>query len=356
MHTHRLLVLGASYGSLLASKLLLAGHDVTLVCLPAEADLINRDGTRVRMPLRGRSEPVVLDSRDAPGRLSADVPEDVDPVGYDLVALAMQEPQYRADAVRELLARVGDAGVPCMSIMNMPPLPYLARIPGVDAGACRDCYADATVWDALDPALVTMCSPDPQAVRPPGEPDNVLQVRLPTNFKAAPFARDEHTAILRRLESDVDGVRLHGADGSAIELPVKLRVRDSLFVPLAKWSMLLAGNYRCIQPDGPRPIREAVHSDPDAARAIYDWVRALCIDLGAADADLVPFEKYAAAADGLANPSSVARAVFAGAPHVERVDRLVQTIAAGRGMRSDAVDRIVALVDSKLEANARVAA
>jgi len=46
---------------------------------------------------------------------------------------------------------------------------------------------------------------------------------------------------------------------------------------------------------------------------------------------------------------------IAGAPSVERVDRLVQTIAAGRGMRSDAVDEIVALVDSKLEANARVA-
>jgi hypothetical protein len=356
MHTHRVLVLGASYGSLLASKLLFAGHDVTLACLPAEADLINREGTRVRMPVRGRSEPVVLDSRAAAGRLSADVPDAVDPAGYDLVALAMQEPQYGDDGVRGLLARVADAGVPCMSIMNMPPLPYLARIPGVNADACRDCYADPTVWDVLDPALVTMCSPDPQAVRPPDEPENVLLVRLPTNFKAAPFAAGAHTAILRRLEADVDGVRFHAEDGTAIELPVKLRVRDSLFVPLAKWSMLLAGNYRCITPDGPRPIREAVHADRDAARAVYDWVRALCVDLGAAEEDLVPFAKYAAAADGLANPSSVARAVFAGAPRVERVDRLVRTIAAGRGMRSDAVDEIVALVDSKLEANASVAA
>ena len=356
MRTHRILVLGASYGSLLASKLLFAGHDVTLVCLPAEADLINREGTRVRMPVRGRSEPVLLDSREAPGLLSANVPDAVDPAGYDLVALAMQEPQYRADAVRDLLARVAAAHVPCMSIMNMPPLPYLARIPGIDADACRDCYADPTVWDVLDPALVTMCSPDPQAVRPPDEPENALLVRLPTNFKAAPFAADEHTAILRRLEADIDGVRLYAEDGAAIELPVKLRVRDSLFVPLAKWSMLLAGNYRCITPDGSRPIREAVLADPDAARAVYDWVRTLCVDLGAAEEDLVPFVKYAAAAEGLANPSSVARAIFAGAPHVERVDRVVQTIAAGRGMRSAAVDDIVALVDSRLEANARVAA
>ena len=31
------LILGASYGSLLATKLLMAGHNAHLVCLPAEA-------------------------------------------------------------------------------------------------------------------------------------------------------------------------------------------------------------------------------------------------------------------------------------------------------------------------------
>ena len=356
MPGHSVLILGASYGSLLASKLLLAGHDVTLVCLPHEADLINREGTRVRLPVRGRSEPVEIDSRTLPGRLAAATPESVDPGEHDLVGLAMQEPQYRHEAVRALVERIGAAGVPSMSIMNMPPLAYVRRLPGVSADACRDCYADASVWDALEPDLVTLCSPDPQAVRPPGEPENLLVVRLPTNFKAAPFGSDEHTAILRRLEADIDAVRFP-IDGEEIELPVKLRVHDSLFVPLAKWSMLLAGNYRCIQPgDEPRPIREAVHSDLDAAREVYDWVKDVCRALGARDEDLVPFEKYAKAAEGLANPSSVARAVHGGAPHVERVDRLVQKIAAEHGMRCDAVDEIVALVDAKLAENAQVAA
>jgi len=65
----------------------------------------------------------------------------------------------------------------------------------------------------------------------------------------------------------------------------------------------------------------------------------------------VPFEKYAAAANGLAGPSSAARALYAGAPNIERVDRLVKTIAAQKGMRSAAVDEIVSLVDAKLERN-----
>src|SRR6185437_16840432 len=39
--TYKILIMGASYGSLLASKILFGGHSVHLVCLPAEADLIN---------------------------------------------------------------------------------------------------------------------------------------------------------------------------------------------------------------------------------------------------------------------------------------------------------------------------
>jgi hypothetical protein len=54
---YKILILGASYGSLLASKLLFGGHSIHLVCLPAEADLINSEGFEVRMPVRGRKDP-----------------------------------------------------------------------------------------------------------------------------------------------------------------------------------------------------------------------------------------------------------------------------------------------------------
>lgn len=355
MSRFNVLVLGASYGSLLASKLLLAGHAVKLICLPREARLINESGTRVLMPVLGRSELVEIDSRTLPGRLSADVPEAVDPREHDLAVLAMQEPQYGAAGVRGLLAAIGEAGLPCLSIMNMPPLPYLRRLPGVDVDACRPCYTEPAVWDGLDPALVTLCSPDPQAFRPSPEQENLLQVGLPTNFKAARFATDEHTAVLRELGAGIDAARLPTADGD-LELPVKLRVHDSVFVPLAKWSMLIAGNYRCIRPDGVQSIRETVHADLEASRAIYDWVVAVCKALGAAESDLVPFAKYAEAAQKLGNPSSVARAVHAGAPTIERVDRLVQGLAAQHDMRSDTLDEIVSLVDEKLQANQAVAA
>ncbi|HEY6994622.1 MAG TPA: hypothetical protein VH397_12985 [Xanthobacteraceae bacterium] len=353
--TYDILIMGASYGSLLASKLMFGGHRVKLVCLPAEADLINAEGFRVRLPVKGRKDPVELDSRKLPGKVSAAGPGDVDPADYDLVGLAMQEPQYRSPGVRELLDAVAKARVPCMSIMNMPPLAYLRRIPGLNTEALKPAYTDPSVWNNFDPAFITLCSPDPQAIRPPEEKVNVLQVTLPTNFKVARFESDTHTAILRQLQDEIEAIRFDAGDGK-IELPVKLKVHDSVFVPLAKWAMLLTGNYRCVTADGAINIKDAVHADVEASRAVYNFVVDLCVKLGANRDDLVPFEKYAAAAQSLTRPSSAARALNNGAPNIERADKLVQLIAAQKGLRNAVIDATVARVDARLEANRKKAA
>jgi hypothetical protein len=352
---YNILILGAAYGSLLASKMLFGGHKIHHVCLPAEADLINAEGFRVRLPVKGRKDPVEIDSRKLPGKVTASGASGVKPSDYDLVGLAMQEPQYRSPGVRELLDAVAKSKVPCMSIMNMPPLPYVKRIPGLSYEPLKAAYTDPTVWDSFDPGNLTLCSPDPQAIRPPDEKVNVLMVTLPTNFKVARFDSEQSTAILRQLEKDIDAVRFDAPEGK-IELPVKLRVYDSIFVPLAKWSMLLAGNYRCITKDGMRTAQEAVHSNLEEARSVYNFVFDLCVKLGAAPGDLVPFEKYAAAAQSLTRPASAARALQNGAPNIERADKLVQLIARQKGLSHPAIDAQVALVDSRLEANRKKAA
>jgi hypothetical protein len=275
--------------------------------------------------------------------LDATVPEDADPARYDLICLAMQEPQYVNHTIRVLLIKIAAARLPCLSIMNMPPLPYLKRFPALAAMDLNEAYTNAQVWDRFDPQLMSLCSPDPQAFRPPGEPPNVLHVGLPTNFKAAAFTDDKHDALLRELESDIDRATLDGRD-----VPVKLKVFNSLFVPLAKWSMLLTGNYRCITLNQPRSIRDAVHEDLTLSKSIYEHVNAIVRHLGANSADQVPFEKYATAAESLLKPSSAARAVAAGAPFIERVDLLVKLISHNLGMANAEIDRTVEIVDRRL--------
>jgi hypothetical protein len=241
------------------------------------------------------------------------------------------------------MIKIAEAKLPCLSIMNMPPLPYLKRIPALAEMDLEEAYTNAQVWERFKPSLVSLCSPDPQAFRPPEEAANVLHVGLATNFKAAGFADEAHNKILRELEADIDAVKLDGQD-----VPVKLKVFDSPFVPLAKWSMLLTGNYRCITLGEPQSIRDAVHGDLKLSRSIYEHVDGIARRLGADPGDQVPFEKYAKAAESLLKPSSAARAVAAGAPFIERVDLLVKLISHQLGAPNSEIDRTVQVVDQKL--------
>ena len=345
------LILGASYGSLLGCKMALAGHQSTLVCTAPTAELINNSGTVVRFPVRGLDEAVVVKSAGLPANIEAATPSQVDVSKYDLVVLGMQEPQYRNPEVRTLMEKIAAARIPCMAIMNMPPLPYIRRLPGVDAETVTSCYADPSVWNSFEPGLVTLASPDPQAFRPPDAEKNVLQVSLPTNFKVARFDSEEHTQMLRTIEEDIIAVRFP-VEGGDTELPVKVKVHDSLYVPLAKWSMLMTGNYRCVQRDGMIPICDAVHGDLEKSREIYEWTAVVCQELGADPKDLVPFDKYANAAKGLSQPSSAAKALGRGVSAIERVDKLVQLLADHKRMQNPIVDEIVDNVQWYLDKNA----
>ena len=109
---YNVLILGASYGSLFATKLLMAGHNASLVCTEPTAELIDNAGTVVRFPIRGRDSLVEIPSRGLPGTLSASSPNGVDPGDFDLVVLGMQEAQYGSPGVRELMGRVAASRVP----------------------------------------------------------------------------------------------------------------------------------------------------------------------------------------------------------------------------------------------------
>lgn len=336
------LILGASYGSLLATKLAMAGHDVRLVCSTATVQLINREGTIVRFPLKEPPGTMDVRSRDLAGHVDADTPDNIDPHGYQLAVLAMQEAQYADPAVHRLMQRIAAARLPCLALMNMPPPPYLRRIPGLDPERLASCYAAGEAWHGFDPALMTLASPDPQAYRPPGEGKNVLVVGLATNFKAATFEDAAATELLRRLANDIE---------QHAHVPVKLKVHDSPFVPLAKWPMLVTGNYRCVRPDGMVSIQQAVYRDLPRSRAVYEWATDLCLRLGAGRDDMVPFDKYARAAASLHRPSSAARALCDGAMDIERVDRLVHSIAMQLQVAGDDCRDIVAMVDARLQGN-----
>src|SRR5262249_32353873 len=105
----------------------MAGHRVSLVCTKPTADLINREGTIVRLAMKGREALLDVSSKKLAGKLVAATPDVVDPSEFDLIVLGMQEAQYGSSGVRELTGRIARSRKPCLAIMNMPPLPYLKR-------------------------------------------------------------------------------------------------------------------------------------------------------------------------------------------------------------------------------------
>ena len=112
---------------------------------------------------------------------------------------------------------------------------------------------------------------------------------------------------------------------------------------------------------GQLPLRHQGRDDPDQgsgaprSRRIARGVRlggeAVRL-LGADEKDLVPFEKYAAAAQGLASPRPRRARSLAARP-TSSVSIAWCKASPRKGMRNAAIDGVVALVDARLELNRR---
>ena len=345
----RVLVLGASYGLLAAVKISLAGHHVTLVCRRAEADMFLADGAQVLIPTKDLADrralklPTIAGVTHIGGVLGVVEPAGAQPDQFDLAILAMGEPQFAAPEIASLIAKIGQTVLPCLSLMNLLPATFLAAL-GLDTAKLAPAYGAFDVWQTLSPSQITSASPDPQAVRLDTARPNDLTVTLASNFKVAPFVDPSHQALIVRLAHGVDHI-----DGPATA--VRIVAHPSRFVPLAKWPMLITGNCRCLRDGPPVSIGEAVHSELAESRQIYEWVSSIVRMIGASDNDLIPFDRYAAAAQSLSLPSSLARALYAKAPKIERVDLLVQLVAEELGQRSETLNSIVDHIETALIRN-----
>ncbi len=100
-----------------------------------------------------------------------------------------------------------------MSIMNMPPLPYVKRIPGLDYdGAEAGLHRSAAVWDSFDPAYAHAVQPRPAGDPPAGRArPTCCRSRCRPTSRWRRFDDEKRTAILRQLEKDIEAVRFDTA-------------------------------------------------------------------------------------------------------------------------------------------------
>jgi len=349
-----ILVLGASYGLILGLKASFCGHKVTFVCRPREIDLINLGKAAVQIPSKHNAQVIELRADTSPERPRAIEPQIVDPDDYDFCILAMQEPQYSSAEVIELIAKISEANVPVLSITNMPLPPLFSGPLQLDLNEISEVWHNADMWSAVDSTRFSAASPDPQAMMVGDTQDLLLRVNHPTNIKAAPFANERAQEILQKLATSIDELRVF-FNGEQHQIGVRLIGHHHPLVSMAKWPMLITGNFRCWSSSGIVSIADAVHADPQISAEIYEWVSLLCQKLCAAadvrDVPLVPFERYAEAAHSLTLPSSLARGLSNGVLRVERVDKLMQKLAMSFDMQNASLDSIVSQVDFALAEN-----
>lgn len=356
----RILVIGASYGALIAAKAALARHRVTLVGRPAELAAMAYGGAVVDMPFRQFSLRHELRFSAAYGNApdhadwGLSLPGDADPGTHDLCFLVVQEPQAAAPELLGLLGRIVSAGLPVVSLMNLAPLSWLEGLAALRGVDFTGVHSSLPAWEILRGHSQTLASPDAQAVRTDPAFPQRLRVTLPTNWKCAPFAEARSQAVLERLCADIAAVRIR-IGGQPVPVPVRLVATSSPCIPFAKLPMLIAGNLRSILPDGEIPISEAVGRDPVRSRRIYEEVMAILANRGVPEDIGVPFHRYAQAAEALTLPSSAARGLASGATAIERPDLLVQALAGGAEALSPDLRAITVTVEARLARNRNTA-
>ena len=111
------LIFGASYGILVASKLMLAGYNVTCVCKKEEADLMNEKGFFVEFE-GYKNEKIIINSNNLIGKIKAVEPHEIN---LDNLKVIVEETGDTLDV--ELPENLKNASIQYEKSVNIYPNP-----------------------------------------------------------------------------------------------------------------------------------------------------------------------------------------------------------------------------------------
>lgn len=334
-----ILIFGASYGILASFKFLLAGYDVVCICKKDEAKYLNKNGFLINIPGYLKTK-LNIESKNLKGRFFPTEPNNIDLSKIKIVILAMQEDQYKDVKLSSILLEIAQKKIPTISIMNIPPSVYLKNFNLNNIDELDYIYVNNHIWKKFDENFITHSSADPQIYKPNIEKINEIHVRLASNFKISDFKDNKSSKLLEIISNKINNARYLIKEKNT-KIPINFNIFKSNFVSISKWPMIITGNYRCLENNKLRSIKEAVNEDLNYSKKIYNDVYELCKKIGAEDKDLINFEKYVKASQNLNAPSSVSRQAYAGGKNFERVDKLVLFFAKKNNIQITGLDEII---------------
>lgn len=333
------LIFGASYGSLIAAKLIEANHNVKIFCSEKELELIQKFNLKVTINSISKKQYKFEYKLNDQFQVYSSYDFSLNDI--DIVFFAMQEHHFNSENLVKILNDISKKKIPIVSILNLLPYTYLSKFKKVKVDNIQNVYKSLKIWDKINTKFFTTTSPDPQIFFPNREYDNSMIVTLPSNFKVAKFEDDKSNQILDKLSHSI----------RSLKHPIQIKIYDTSFVPLAKWPMLICGNYRCVKKKDFLPICDVVNSDLLLSEKIYNQVIFLCKKIGAENDIFVPFNHYQKRSKMLTGPSSVAKALKNGSNTVERTDILISQIADQFKIKIDGLDEIVNNINNWIKHN-----
>ena len=344
MATYNILIMGASYGSLLASKLLFGGHSVHLVCLPAEADLINAEGFRVRLPVKGRKDPVVLDSRKLPGKVTAGPAAGVNPPTTISSGLRCRSRNTARPACANCSTRWQVARA-----LHVDHEHAAAALPEAHPGPRLRC-AQARLHRPDACGTASIPSDHAEQPRPAGDPPAGREGQRAAWSRCRPTSRWRASTTTSTPPSCASWRRTIEARAST---PATARSSCRSSSRCTTRSSCRSPSGRCCSPAttaaSPRTACDraggGAHRPRDLALGLQ-LRRSTCASSSAPSRTISCRSRNTPPPRSLVRPASAARALNNGVPNIERADKLVQLIAKQKGLSHPVIDAPVALVDS----------
>tara|TARA_B110000305_G_C19406756_1_gene623198 strand:- start:806 stop:1852 length:1047 start_codon:yes stop_codon:yes gene_type:complete len=340
------LIVGASYGSLLAMKLIMAGHSVKIVGQNHEVDAINKKGINVSIKTKLKQKKLILNSKNYSKNLKAIDSSKVNCKEIDIAFFALKEIHFSQNNIIELVKQLAEHKVPAVALMNMPPLTILKKNENLKTKNYKNYYLNPEIWEIFDQKNLTATSADPQTICNICDGMVSHTVTLNSNFKISKFQNFKHDRMLINLENDIKNIRVNNQ-----RVPILLKIYESKYIFMTKWPMLITGNYRCFTAKGIRSIKESVFHDLKYSEKIYNSIYNLCIKLGCSKNDLVEFRHYANAAKKLIYPSSFSREIDKNKISVERLDKLIKKISEEQSVKLNFLNDITEKIELRLDNN-----
>jgi len=325
----KIIFFGASYSLIFATKYAQSDIKVDIVCSKSEKEKINK--LKIEYSLNDKVSLRTIEIKNLK-KINFITEANELSKSYLIAYLGMPAHAYDEYNVKEILKILIEKKIPMISLMNLPPYRYLEKINFFKDKKIKETYNKNFLIN-IPSEILTHASTEPQIKRK----NNIVSLKHTGTLRLSKFNSKKNNLALNKA------VALFNSNIES-SIPLKIKVYDSLFVPLNKLPMLMTGNYRCFDGKKYYSIKKVLNENIILSKKIYDLVVNCLVLAGAEKKNFFSFYTYLKSSKTLNQISSIAMNIRR-KKNIERADILVQQILLKLKIKDKNIFRINKIYD-----------